>query len=77
MASNSTRLKVWEENCPVLKDTRFQRKYQVLEDIIGEGEHLNNEIHISKTGIQAHSERLFERNAEQLKQIERLTRYEG
>ncbi|KAF1769220.1 hypothetical protein GCK72_001034 [Caenorhabditis remanei] len=37
MASNSTRLKVWEENCPVLKDTRFQRKYQVLEDIIGEG----------------------------------------
>lgn len=30
-------LKLWEENCPVLGDIAFRRKYQLTDNIIGEG----------------------------------------
>lgn len=37
MASKSSRIRQWEENCPVLKDSKFLLSYQLYEDIIGEG----------------------------------------
>lgn len=37
MSIKSQKLRVWEENCPVLGDANFRRKYQIQEHIIGEG----------------------------------------
>uniref|UniRef100_A0A8R1E2N1 non-specific serine/threonine protein kinase n=4 Tax=Caenorhabditis japonica TaxID=281687 RepID=A0A8R1E2N1_CAEJA len=33
----SPRQKIWEENCVVLSDPKFTRKYQLFDEIIGEG----------------------------------------